>query len=138
MKKQILVLLLLISALIPASLHAQAHLGITDAEIMNLHPDKTFQSAYTNSGQRYIYTAMQFGTFYYYFDKSTQLSVYCMQVPGTMQDLNSQVEIYNQKYASTSKNSWTAYLDGGGVMYITLRYAEDIKGYYFYYTQASQ
>ncbi len=138
MKKQILVLLLLIILLIPAKLHAQAHLGITEAEIINLHQDKTFQSAYTDSGQRYIYTTMQYGIFYYYFDASTQLSVYCMQVPGTMEDLNSQVAIYNQKYVATSKNSWTAYLDGGGVIYITLKYADNIKGYYFYYSQAAQ
>ena len=138
MKKQIIVLLLLIGSLIPANSYAQAHLGITESEIINLHPDKSFQYGYTNSGQRYIYATMQFGIFYYYFDKTTQLSVYCMQVPGTMEDLNSQIAIYNQKYTATSKETWTAYLDGGGVMYISLKYADDIKGYYFYYTDASQ
>jgi hypothetical protein len=127
-------LLIFLPLLIYTNCKGQAHLGSTETEIRNLHPDNTFSVGYANNGQRYIYTKMAFGVFSYYFDSTTNLSVKCLQIPNNLTDLNTQVQIYNQKYVITSKTSWTAYLEGGGIMYIKLIYSDEYKLYEFIYT----
>lgn len=113
---------------------AQAHLGSTLADIKSLHTDKVFTIKYTNDGQKYAYTNMYYGTFYYYFDKETGLSNFCMQIPDNMTALNAQIETYNKKYVIVSETSWKAYLEGGGLMKIRLEYNKENDVYVFYYT----
>lgn len=113
---------------------AQAHLGSTLTDIKALHPDKVFTVKYNDDGIKYTYASMYYGTFYYYFDKETELSNLCLQIPDNMTALNAQVEIYNKKYVIISETSWKAYLEGGGLMKISLTYDEDLKDYVFIYT----
>lgn len=113
---------------------AQAHLGVTLAELKAIHTDKVFTVKYTDDGQKYAYTDMYYGTFYYYFDKETGLSNFCMQIPDNMTALNAQVESYNKKYVILSETSWKAYLEGGGLMNINLQYNKEYDLYVFYYT----
>ena len=135
MKRQLIILASIFCFLCHTSLFAQAHLGISEIEIENLYPGKTFNQGTTNSSVYYIYAVMPLGTFYYYFDASG-VTTSCVQIPNSVMDLNSQVDIYNGKYVTTSKTSWTAYLDGGGSMYIRLLYSDDFKFYYFTYRNA--
>jgi len=135
MKRRHIITALILCLSMHASLFAQAHLGITEIEIENLYPGKTFNNGTTNNSQYYIYAVMPLGTFYYYFD-STGITTSCIQIPNSVADLNSQVDIYNGKYVATSKSSWTARLDGGGVMYINLLYSTDFKFYFFSYKNA--
>ncbi len=77
---------------------------------------------------------MIYGTFFYYFDKETGLSNFCMQVIDKPTYLNGQVEIYNKKYVIISDTKWKAYLEDGGIMNIELSYNAEYKVYVFYYT----
>ena len=77
---------------------------------------------------------MILGTFYYYFDNETGLTNFCMQITKDMPSLNAQVEIYNKKYVITLETSWKAYLEGGGIMKINLKYSKEYKIYVFYYS----
>lgn len=120
--------------LIPLFSNAQAHLGATASEIKSSHPDKVFESGITSKGERYLYTDMGLGTFYYYFDKQTGLTDICLQVPKNMIALNAQVEIYNKKYVILSETFWKAYLEDGGLIKISLYYSEELKTYMFIYT----
>jgi len=126
-------IILLIVLLIPNLSKSQAHLSATLSDIQSMHPDKVFKSGITDDGTKYTSTEMVLGTFIYYFDGTTDLSYLCIQIPSNMTNLNTQVEIYNKKYVITSKTSWTAYLEGGGMMYIRLKYSEEDKMYLFYY-----
>lgn len=130
MKKLFLVFVILA----PLFVKAQAHLGATVSQVKSNHPDKTFESSYLKDGVRCLYTEMDLGTFYYYFDKMTGLSNICIQVPKNMAALNAQVEIYNKKYVILSETKWKAYLDEGGIINIRLEYSEDLKSYIFIYT----
>ena len=130
MKKLIFALIVML----PIIGKAQAHLGSTLADIKALHPDKEFTVKYTDDGIKYTYADMVYGTFYYYFDKETGLSNLCLQIPFNMNTLNGQVEAYNKKYVIVSETSWKAYLEGGGLMKISLTYDEDLKNYVFIYT----
>jgi hypothetical protein len=112
---------------------AQAHLGASLADIKEIHPYNTFTTSYTDDGTKYVTTEMPLGVFAYYFDENG-LSNMCVQIPSSMVNLNTQVEIYNKKYVITSKTSWTAYLEGGGMMYIKLVYSDENKLYSFIYT----
>lgn len=129
MKKIIFGLILLF----PLLGKAQAHLGSSLTEIKALHTDKVFTIKYTDDGQKYAYTDMYYGTFYYYFDKETGLSNFCMQIPHNMTALNGQVEAYNKKYVIVSETSWKAYLEGGGLLKINLEYNKENDIYVFYY-----
>jgi len=130
MKKVIFALILML----PLLGKAQAHLGATFTDIKAMHTDKVFTVDYANNGQKYAYTNMYYGTFYYYFDKETGLSNFCLQIPHDMTALNAQVEVYNKKYVIVSETSWKAYLEGGGLIKINLIYDEEYKLYSFHYT----
>lgn len=112
----------------------QAHLGVSEYKIRNMYPEKKWTSDYTKNGTKYISADMVYGTFIYYFDKETQLSYYCLQLPFSIPAMNGQVEAYNKKYVITSDRSWTAYLEDGGIMYIKLLYDEENKVSYFSYS----
>ncbi len=131
--RKLKILFFVIFGMFPFLGKSQAHLGSTIAEIKAIHPDKIFTTKFTNNGIKYIYANMTFGTFYYYFDKESGLSNLCLQIPDNMNALNAQVEVYNKKYVIISETSWKAYLEGGGLMKINLKYDEDIKGYLFIY-----
>lgn len=120
--------------MLPTLGFAQAHLGSTLTDIKAQHPDKVFTVKFTDDGRKYAFASMYFGTFYYYFDKETGLSNFCMQVPDNMNALNAQVEAYNKKYVIVSETSWKAYLEGGGLMKIKLEYDKEYDLYVFYYT----
>jgi hypothetical protein len=126
-------LLFLLIVFLPILSNAQAHLGSTEKEIRDLHSDKTFEIGYSDDGEKYIHTFMIYGTFFYYFDKETGLSNFCMQIVDKMPYLNGQVEAYNKKYVIISDTKWKAYLEGGGVLNIILSYNEKLEAYVFYY-----
>lgn len=130
MKQLIFLSLMLVSNFI----YAQAHLGATEKEIREIHNDKTFETGYTDGGEKYISAFMKYGTFFYYFDKETGYSNFCMQVIDELPYLNGQVEAYNNKYVIISDTEWKAYLEGGVVLNIKLKYNEEHKVYVFYYT----
>lgn len=119
--------------LIPFTGRTQAHIGSTEKEIREMHPDKTWETGTTKTGEKYIYTQFDYGTFFYYFNDSTGVSDLCLQVPKDMTSMNAQVQIYNGKYVIDSKTTWTAYLEGGGMLFIELKYIEDEKAYIFSY-----
>jgi len=127
-------LMFLLIVFLPILSNAQAHLGSTEKEIRELHSDKTFEVGYSDDGEKYISAFMNYGTFWYYFDKETGLSNFCMQAVDKMSYLNGQVEAYNKKYVIVSDTEWKAYLEGGGVLKIKLSYNEEHKVYIFYYT----
>ncbi len=130
MKKIIFALIVML----PLLGKSQAHLGSTLAEIKAMHTDKVFTVKYTDDGQKYAFANMYYGVFYYYFDKESGLSDFCMQIPNNMTAVNSQVEVYNKKYVIVSETSWKAYLGGGGMMKINLQYNKEYDLYVFYYT----
>lgn len=130
MKNLIFILMLML----PLIGKAQAHLGSTEKEIRDLYPDKTFEVGFEDDGEKYINAFMKYGTFFYYFDKETGLSNFCMQVIKEVVYLNGQVEAYNKKYVIVSDSEWKAYLEGGGIMKIQYKYNEEYKVYVFYYT----
>lgn len=123
---------LFIAILFPIMCKSQAHLGATETEIRQMHPDNEFSRSWTNDGRKYIMSKMTYGTFIYYFDKSGYTD-FNLQIPTTLQDANALVEMYNRKYVITSKTTWTAYLDGGGIMKISMVFDEEIKTYVFSY-----
>lgn len=127
-------LIFLLIVMLPLIGKAQAHLGSTEKDIRDLHSDKTFEVGYTDDGEKYISAFMYYGTFFYYFDKETGLSNFCMQVINEIPYLNGQVEAYNKKYVIVSDTEWKAYLEGGEIMKIKLDYNEEYKVYVFYYT----
>ncbi len=131
MKKAILSLIFAL----PLICNAQAYLGSTASEIKANQPDRVFKTDYAKDGTKYMYTEMTLGTFYYYFDIATGLSNMCMQIPNDLTALNTQVEVYNKKYVIKSETAWKAYLEGGAIINIKLKYDEDTKLYVFYYTQ---
>lgn len=118
--------------LIPFLSKGQAHLYSTESEIRSLHPDNIFTKGRTNDGKRYIMSKMRYGTFIYYFN-DFGLSDFNIQIPTTLTDANAQVEIYNSKYVINSTNSWTAYLEGGGIMKIDLIFDKELDTYVFTY-----
>jgi len=130
MKKLIFALILML----PLLGKTQAHLGTTLTDIKALYPDKEFTVKYADDGTKYAYTDMVYGTFYYYFDKESGLSKFCMQFPFNMTTLNGQVEAYNKKYVIVSETYWKAYLEGGSLMKIELQYNKEYDLYIFYYT----
>jgi len=122
-------------ALLPMLSNAQAHLGSTEAEIKAFHTDKTFDTGYTDDGQKYISAYMTYGTFLYYFDKKTGLSSYCKQIVNDMPHfITGQIEIYNKQYEIISDTKWEAHLEGGGILTIELSYNDAYKSYVFEYT----
>ncbi len=127
-------LFLTLIVVLPLFANAQAHLGSTEWEIRSIYPDKVFDKRYTSGGIKYIKAKMQLGTFFYYFGGKTGLSKMCLQLPESMIALNTQVEIYNNKYVIISETSWKAYLEDGGIMEISLLYYDDLKAYVFVYT----
>jgi hypothetical protein len=112
----------------------QAHLGFSLTEIKSFHPDKNFKIEYTDDGSKYTTANQALGTFIYCFDKETNLTDMCMQIPYELEALNAQIEIYNKKYVIISESSWIAYLEGGRTMNINLKYDEEYETYIFYYT----
>ena len=126
--------LLAIIVALPLIVNGQAHLGVTLSGLKQSYPEKYFKIGYTNDGTKYVTTEQPLGTFVYYFDKETGLTNFCIQVPKSMQALNTQVEIYNKKYVIISETSWKAYLEGGGLMNIRLVFDEEYKLYVFQYT----
>ena len=130
MKKLFFILLMFVSF----GIMAQAHLGISISEIRAYHPDKTFKKNISTEGITYYTTDMQYGNFSYWMN-SDGVSYLCIQIPYNMATLNGQVEAYNKKYVINSKDSWTAYLEGGAVMQIELMYDSDSDFYYFYYVK---
>lgn len=127
-------IILIIMILFPFRGNAQAHLGSSLNDIQEFYPNKTFTTGNIDDGTKYAYTEMALGTFYFFFDKLTQLSDYCVQIPTDIIALNAQVEIYNKKYVIISETSWKAYLEGGGIIKIELSYNEKVKLYIFTYT----
>lgn len=123
----------LIIVIFPILSNAQAHIGSTEKEIKDLYLDKTFETGFTDGGEKYISTFMYYGTFVYYFDKETKLSNSCLQIIDEMINLNAQVEAYNKKYVIISDSEWKAYLDGGSILKIKLSYDKENKFYVFDY-----
>lgn len=114
---------------------AQAHLGSTEFEIKALYPEKKWTVNYTTkAGIKYISTEMVYGNFLYYFDTETKLSNLCLQFPSNNTAMNAQIEAYNKKYVITSDRTWTAYLEEGGIMYISLIYDRENRLSYFKYS----
>jgi hypothetical protein len=130
MKKLIFTLILML----PLFGEAQAHLGSSLSDLKAMYPDKYFKIEYANDGSKYTTAEQPLGTFVYYFSTETGLTYMCIQTPDDLQALNTQIEIYNQKYVIKSETSWKAYLDGGGTMNIELNYNEEYETYIFYYT----
>lgn len=128
MKKLIIIFLLL-----PLLGRAQAHIGMTDSQIRAEHTSVSFKSDETSKGVKYISGDMGLGTFYYYFDNEGY-SDFNMQIPYTMKDVNAQTEIYNSKYVILTDHSWKAYVNDGGILFITLEYDKDNKIWIFYYS----
>lgn len=128
-------LVLLSIVILPILCNSQAHLGSTESEIKELHSEKTFQTDFTDKGQKYISAYMIYGTFVYYFDQDTGLSSSCIQVIDELPYLNGQVEAYNKKYVIVSDTKWKAYLEGGGVLNIELTWEEEYNLYMFSYTE---
>ena len=126
-------ILLSIVIFLPFLVNTQSHLGISLADLRELHNDKTFKISYSDDGTKYASANMPLGEFIYYFGKEDGLTYRCIQFPNNMTALNTQVEIYNKKYVIVSETSWKAYLDGGGIMKINLAYDEEYKFYYFTY-----
>lgn len=130
MKKSIFVLIIFF----PIIGKAQAHLGVSLSGLKTRYPDKDFKIEYTSGGIKYTTAEQPLGTFVYFFDKETDLTNLCIQIPHSLPALNAQVEIYNKKYVIISDTKWKAYLDGGGIMNIKLIYSEDYETYIFIYT----
>lgn len=118
----------------PLFANAQAHLGETLSGLKARYPDKYFKIEYANDGTKYTTAEQPLGTFVYYFDKETELTSFCIQIPKSMTALNAQVEIYNKKYVIISENKWKAYLEGGGILNINLSYDDDLESYIFFYS----
>lgn len=118
----------------PILCSAQAHLGDSYSSLQSRYPDIELQIEFTDEGRPYTMIDHLLGTFIYYFDSETYLTDLCVQVPNDMQDLNTQIEIYNNKYVVLSETTWKAYLEGGGKMNIELIYNEEYETYLFYYT----
>lgn len=127
--KKIMFLLLML----PLLGRAQAHLGMTESEIKSEHPGLTFTSDVTTKGVRYTSVDMAYGTFFYYFDNNG-ISNYNIQIPYQMKDVNAQTEIYNNKYVILNDHSWKAYVNNGGLIYISLDYYVDSKLWVFSYS----
>ena len=51
-----------------------------------------------------------------------------------MKDVNAQTEIYNNKYVILNDHSWKAYVNNGGLIYISLDYYVDSKLWVFSYS----
>ena len=122
----------LILLLLPFLGYSQAHLGHTEYEIRSYHPDTQFKRDWTADGNKYLMGKMQLGTFIYYFN-SNGYSDFNVQVPNSIKDANYQAEIYNNKYVRTSQTSWTAYLEGGGIMKIEMVFDDKINTFVFRY-----
>ena len=127
--KKILLLLALTATIF---VKAQAHIGVTFGDLKSYYPNKVFTYGYLSNGLMYVSTNFEHGTFYYYFNE-VGTTYLCCQVPYTSLDVNAQAEIYNRKYTINSTNSWTAYLDNGGIMNIKLRYDNEMQTYVFTY-----
>jgi len=121
---------------LPLVSFGQAHLGSTLSEIESMHPGKKFQISTTDEGIRYAYASMPLGTFYYVFSSESNVSELCMQFPDDLGALNTQIEIYNNKYVIESDTSWKAYLEGGGIMKINVSYDEELESYVFIYIES--
>jgi hypothetical protein len=126
-------LLQVIFLFFPLLCSAQAHLGQSLSGLKMEYPDRVFKIEYAEDGTKFTTAKHPLGTFLYYFDKETDLTFMCMQIPNDLQALNTQVEIYNRKYVIVSESSWKAYLDGGNTMKIKLIYSEELGTYYFVY-----
>ncbi len=129
--KKIVFLIILI---IPFLGKTQAHLGSSLSDLKAMYPGEAFKIEYADDGTKYTSADQLLGTFVYYFDKETNLTFLCVQIPNDLEALNTQIEIYNKKYVIISDSSWKAYLNGGGTMKINLTYDEDFETYMFYYT----
>jgi hypothetical protein len=130
MKKILFALILLL----PLLGKAQAHVGSSLEDIKAKHPENVFTINYSKDGQKFATTDMSYGQFFYYFDKVTDLTAYCLQVPKSMIALNAQVELYNKKYVIVSDTSWKAYLGNNAKMNIHLVYDEKYEYYVFTYS----
>jgi len=119
---------------LPLISNAQAHLGESFSGLKTRYPDKYFIIEYTDEGTKYTSVEFNLGIFIYYFDKATNLTNACIQIPHSITALNAQVEIYNNKYVIVSETSWKAYLEGGGIMNINLTYESEYDLYVFYYS----
>jgi predicted PolB exonuclease-like 3'-5' exonuclease len=129
--KKIVFLIILI---IPFLGKTQAHLGSSLSDLKAMYPGEAFKIEYADDGTKYTSADQLLGTFIYYFDKETNLTFLCVQIPNDLEALNAQIEIYNKKYVIISDTSWKAYLNGGGTMKINLTYEEEFETYMFYYT----
>lgn len=118
--------------LFPVLCKSQAHIGSTEYEIRSMHTEVEFTRNWTKEGTKYLMGKMYYGTFIYYFDKNGYTD-FNIQIPTTIQDANSVVELYNKKYVITSKTSWTAYLEGGGIMKIDMVFDDGLNTYVFKY-----
>ena len=123
----------LILSSLQIGLKAQAHLGVSLNDLKIMYPNKYFNVSFSDDGTKYITTQMPLGSFSYYFNSQTGLTESCIQIPNNLTDLNTQVEIYNKKYVIVSEIAWKAYLEGGGMMKILLKYNEEYKLYAFHY-----
>lgn len=112
----------------------QAHLGSSLSDLKTMYPEKTFKIEYADDGTKFTTAEQLLGVYIYYFDKETNLTFLCIQVPNDMEALSAQIEIYNKKYVILSDTTWKAYLEGGTTMNIYLKYQEEYNTYIFYYT----
>lgn len=114
-------------------LQGQARLNKSEVEIRTSLPDIDMTRGWTNDGGKYLTAEFPQGIFIYYFDEYGYTNLN-LQIPRNMDETNTLVEIYNARYVATSKTSWTAYLDGGGVMQITMIYDDELQRYIFRYS----
>lgn len=117
----------------PAMLWGQARLGKTEVEVRSTLSDVDFTRGWTKDGNKYLMAKLPQGAFIYYFNQDGKTN-YNVFAPVSIETANAQAEVYNGKYTITSPMSWTAYLDGGGVMKIQMIYDEEYAGYIFIYT----
>lgn len=112
--------------------YSQAHIGVTYEELERLVDYKPMKTGYLQPGYWYAECDHQYGRFVYCFNNEG-VTVGVFMIPWNQGAVNAQAEIYNQRYTIISETSWKAYLSGGGIMSINLKYDEDYGQYIFTY-----
>ena len=127
-------LFILFSIIFSITCYSQAHLGHTYNELERFVGNRPIKTGFLKNGYWYAETNYDLGKFVYCFSNDGYI-VFCFQIPYNQGCVNAQAEIYNQKYSIISSNSWVAYLDGGGIMYINLVYDDGLEQFVFNYNQ---
>jgi hypothetical protein len=117
---------------LPFLVCAQARLGSTYADLVQEYSDQYLEIRYANDGTPYTIVNFSFGSAAHYFNENFLVKKSIL-IPYTIKDLNSIIQVYNDKYVVLSETAWKAYVDGGGIINITLTYNEDTNHYIFHY-----